>query len=167
MKYSLPPDRLMALTLDQPWAYVVAAGMKRVENRSWRPPKKLIGRPLVIHAGQRYDRVAENRILAERSAVPFFDSSEARIKGRIIAVATVEGYVEDGGGNLWSETAHSRVESWLPGQGIWFFGPFGWLLKDIVRLPPHLRLEVRGFQRVWGVPPHVDQLLKGYLNELG
>lgn len=48
--------RLLALTIHQPFAHWILMGddeelKKRVENRSWAPPRWLIGRRIVIHAG--------------------------------------------------------------------------------------------------------------------
>jgi hypothetical protein len=48
--------RLLALTVHQPFAYwlLLEDGhelAKRVENRSWAPPRWLIGKRIVIHAG--------------------------------------------------------------------------------------------------------------------
>lgn len=42
-----------ALTLHQPWASLVALGIKSIETRSWAPPKALIGERLLVHAGRR------------------------------------------------------------------------------------------------------------------
>jgi activating signal cointegrator 1 len=40
-----------ALTLHQPWASLIALGVKTIETRSWPCPPSLIGQPLAIHAG--------------------------------------------------------------------------------------------------------------------
>lgn len=42
-------------SIKQPWAWLIAAGYKDTENRSW--PTKFRGR-FYIHAGQRYDKKA-------------------------------------------------------------------------------------------------------------
>lgn len=42
---------MIALTVHPEWAYAICQLGKRVENRTWRPPVRLIGRDLVIHAG--------------------------------------------------------------------------------------------------------------------
>ncbi|MEV6542301.1 hypothetical protein [Streptomyces sp. NPDC051665] len=44
-----------ALTVRQPWAALIAAGLKQVENRSWALPRGFAG-PLLIHAGTKDDR---------------------------------------------------------------------------------------------------------------
>jgi hypothetical protein len=42
---------IQAITLWQPWASLIARGLKRYETRSWAPPASLIGKRLAIHAG--------------------------------------------------------------------------------------------------------------------
>jgi hypothetical protein len=58
-----PDDRLFALSIQQPWAGLIACGLKDVENRSWRTNFR---GPFLIHAGKAIDRdamalIAENR----------------------------------------------------------------------------------------------------------
>ena len=43
---------LPAITLHQPWASLVAHGIKNVETRSWPPPHGIIGKRIAIHAGR-------------------------------------------------------------------------------------------------------------------
>lgn len=43
-----------AITLHQPWATLVALGVKTIETRSWPAPKSAIGQRLAIHAGSTY-----------------------------------------------------------------------------------------------------------------
>ena len=44
---------MKAITLHQPWATLIADGVKTIETRSWRPPQTLIGQRIAIHAGKR------------------------------------------------------------------------------------------------------------------
>lgn len=46
---------MKALTIQQPWAWAIAAGHKRVENRSWATHYR---GPLGIHAGKTWDHDA-------------------------------------------------------------------------------------------------------------
>lgn len=47
-----------ALTVRQPWAGLIALGIKDVENRTWTPVPVLVpGDRFAIHAGTGYDRV--------------------------------------------------------------------------------------------------------------
>jgi len=43
--------QIPTLTIRQPWASLIIAGIKTIENRSWRPPNKYLGKRIAIHAG--------------------------------------------------------------------------------------------------------------------
>lgn len=43
-------SQLKALTVRQPWASLIMRGLKKVENRSWKPSIQ-VGERFVIHAG--------------------------------------------------------------------------------------------------------------------
>lgn len=43
---------MKALTIRQPWASLIALGVKTIETRSWRAPQALIGQTIAIHAGK-------------------------------------------------------------------------------------------------------------------
>ena len=55
-----------AITLWQPWASLVAAGVKPFEFRSWPAPRALIGRRVAIHAGARKVSIREIQYLHHR-----------------------------------------------------------------------------------------------------
>ncbi|MFJ6895651.1 hypothetical protein [Streptomyces hokutonensis] len=63
-----------ALTVRQPWAALIAAGLKPVENRSWPLPAGFSG-PLLIHAGTKDD--------AEGWAVPGVREALEATPGRL------------------------------------------------------------------------------------
>ena len=46
-------DWMYAITLHQPWASLIALGIKTVETRSWPAPDRLMGQTIAIHAGKR------------------------------------------------------------------------------------------------------------------
>ena len=54
---------MYAITLWQPWASLIADGVKKQETRSWAPPKHLIGERIAIHAAKRKLTKAELREL--------------------------------------------------------------------------------------------------------
>lgn len=56
-------DHLKALTVRQPFASLIMAGVKTTENRTWRTNYR---GPLVIHAGARDDREAMLRLADAR-----------------------------------------------------------------------------------------------------
>ena len=52
---------MKVLTVWQPWATLIAEGAKPYEFRGWKPPAKLIGQRIAIHAGAR--KVRDREIL--------------------------------------------------------------------------------------------------------
>jgi len=57
---------MMALTVWQPWATLVAIGAKPYEFRGWQPPQWLVGQRLAIHAGARPVKAREVSDLVKR-----------------------------------------------------------------------------------------------------
>ena len=102
---------MKALSIRQPWAWLVANGYKDIENRSWATGFR---GPVLIHASagmtrQEYDDVVEfidGDMLGVK--LPLRDALE---RGGIIGVATITACV-----------AHS--------DSPWFFGPKGFVLND-------------------------------------
>lgn len=41
---------MITLSIKQPWAYLICAGIKDIENRGWKCPEKYIGQRVLIHA---------------------------------------------------------------------------------------------------------------------
>ena len=44
---------MKAISIKQPWAYLIAAGIKDIENRTWKCPQKYIGQRILIHASSK------------------------------------------------------------------------------------------------------------------
>lgn len=57
---------MKAISLWQPWASLIAAGVKPFETRHWAPPRELIGTTIAIHATKKIDKDAIG--LAEAAA---------------------------------------------------------------------------------------------------
>ena len=47
---------MYAITLHQPWASLIALGLKTVETRSWPAPARLVGQRIAVHAAKRVVR---------------------------------------------------------------------------------------------------------------
>lgn len=123
---------MKAITLWQPWAWAICYAGKRIENRTWPPPKALLGKQVAIHAGKHLDEaIASN--MAE--TFPGLWPGRANLKrGAVVAVAKLMG-----------ATTASKDP--------WFFGPVGWQLSDVVVLAQPV--VCRGFQGLWDLPPQV------------
>lgn len=122
-----------AITLHQPWAYAIAHAGKDIENRIWKPPASVVGCRIAIHAGKVLDRDGLDE-LQDRAIRP---TSDELVRGAIVAVATLTGYVK---------------ESDSP----WFTGPIGWTLEDMTAIDP---VPCRGFQGLWNLPPDIKRLI--------
>ena len=58
---------MKALSIQQPWAWMILYGTKRVENRTWATSFR---GPFLIHAGLKADREATADLAAEIRSVP-------------------------------------------------------------------------------------------------
>jgi ASCH domain len=134
---------MLGLTLWQPWASLIAAGIKRVENRSWSRDN-IAGQRIAIHAGLAWDTSALDSFL--HRPYPFADiCAQARnVKGAIVCTVLVTGFV----------TKHDiRLPSTVPAEiAEWFSGPIGWVLDEVRSFAP---IRCKGAQGLWRVPPGV------------
>lgn len=156
---------MRALTLTQPWAGLVASGIKLVENR----PRSMIkredfGKPFAIHASREideavYDRIAEiapDILKIERlgdatiRTVPCFRDwyRFSRDTSAVIGVATISDIVFD-------TMVDVELDRDLGDQRRWFFGPIGYVLRDVRAL--ETPVPCRGFQGFWTLPDEVER----------
>ena len=47
---------MKAISVKQPWAYLLCAGIKGIENRTWKLPEKYKGQRVLIHASAKTDK---------------------------------------------------------------------------------------------------------------
>lgn len=119
-----------ALTVCQPWAWAIMAGLKRVENRSWRTEYR---GPLVIHAGK------SRRFLCER-----LPDGTGVDEGRLV-FGVILGVVEMVD-CLWADDASLAGDPFVE-------GPWCWVLRE-----PRVLAEpvmYRGQQNLFDVPSEV------------
>ena len=147
-------DRFPAITLHQPWANLVAHHGKDIENRTWPPPAKLIGRRIAIHAAK---NTPQSRVFAawdwlEKSGFSLFPAIPPGDKswGAVLAVATLEEYRLPAQPETY---AHQLGSRW------WMRDHYGWILADVVALPEPI--PCRGWQRIWYLPDDVAAKLEG------
>lgn len=106
---------MMALSIRQPWAWLIVNGHKDVENRTW--PTDRTG-PILIHAGLKMSRedYHQARRLCEAMGIELPRAEYLMPRGGVIGRATITGCV----------TASPSP---------WFFGPYGFTLTDAAPLP--------------------------------
>lgn len=156
---------MRALTLTQPWAGLVASGIKRVENR----PRSMIkredfGKPFAIHASRRIDRGAWPSIIAiaPETALdfpgPMAPSARihrlAEITSAVIAVATIDSILDPRACGI--DPDSEGAASPLPAdQRRWWGGPIGYVLRDVQAL--ETPIACRGYQAFWTLPAEVER----------
>lgn len=128
------------LSVHQPWASAIVSGFKLLENRSWKPPPKLFGHWLLIHATLRappLDAIGEveTRI---RQGLEY-------PKGVVVGAVRLNGTVG-------SEVAAMRL-----GQddcGRWWVGPVGWIFDyPLCFATP---IPCKGMQGIWKLPAGLE-----------
>lgn len=154
------PAEIRALTILQPWASLIAHGPKRIENRTWEPPRSLVGAYLAIHAGKRIDPES-------------WEGAADTATGAKLELPVIEGLLdaEDldaraGGGNKHRQkyaaaavpygavVAVARLVGTVRASSdTWFCGPVGWQLADVVALREPV--PCNGAQGLWELPPEV------------
>jgi hypothetical protein len=153
---------MRALTLTQPWCGLVASGIKLIENR----PRSMIRRedfgvPFALHASRQIDGDVYSRIFdiaPELGAGIGAAQHErwhglSRITSAVIGVATIERVVWEDDGVLVGVPVQHGVAVDLGGQSRWFFGRYGYVLRD-VRALAH-PVPCRGWQGFWTLPANV------------
>lgn len=112
---------MKTITIKQPWASLIAHGIKDIENRTWPCPKKYIGQRVLIHAGQRtasfWDSTPEIYKIADNfiSEISKSGTDWSRYPhGSIIGSVTIADCVQNHP-SIWAE------------KGVW-----NWVLKDAV-----------------------------------
>ena len=146
----------MALSLWQPWAWVMLASQdeinryggvftapKRIENRSWPPPDRVIGKPVLVHASKTWDEAGAEYIAEHVVGL----QGVAQRDWPALAQPGI-GFV--GAFKVVGHLAKSKGDVPPPDQVRWYFGPFGWLTAE----PRQLKAPVRwrGMQGVFAVP---------------
>lgn len=118
----------IALSIIQPWAWLIVNGYKDIENRDWRWPPSLRG-PFLVHASKGWDQDVHDDLIeglhpvtGEHVSMEIFDAYTAAFKagqvhrGGIVGVATL---------------AEVVTSSSSP----WFVGQLGFVIRDAQPLP--------------------------------
>ena len=150
-----------ALTVWQPWAWVIGAGLKLVENRGWLPSWKRLkeGDDIAIHAGvtspTRADYLTMKAAAATmgRTTVPELNGhvmGPEYGRGRIVAVVKFVGI--------------ARAREDLPeAQRVWWSGPYGWLFADVRQLNLGTAPKERGQLGLWGLSVGAERIVRNQL----
>ena len=82
---------MYAITLHQPWATLIALGVKNVATRSWPAPEWLLGQTFAVHAGKRVVRRPGECIERELQDRLGEDWIQTVATGAVLATAVLAG----------------------------------------------------------------------------
>lgn len=155
---------MFALSLKQPWAALVALGIKRIENRTTRiVPTVRYGETLGLHASLEcnYDDFQRIKQIAPELASRLDWHELSLLRGQMIGTFRVTG---DVGGLMISSSSPTGLAPAVdlePDQMRWYFGKalddgrrnIGYIVTDATRLPTPV--ACRGMLGLWKVPEDV------------
>lgn len=107
---------MRALSLRQPWAWLVVNGYKDIENRSWKTNRR--GR-IYVHASSKkltkkdYEEFLEN---CKKRRIKGYPERDKFKTGGLVGTVEIIGCVEKS-------------------KSYWFFGPYGFILKGARKIP--------------------------------
>lgn len=110
---------MKALSIKQPWAWLIAHGFKDIENRSWKYPPSYRGE-MLIHASKSFDYEGYFWVLENFSYIPLPPPEITTNRREISAVFNRGGFVGRCKLNDVVTESDSR----------WFFGPLGFVLSE-------------------------------------
>lgn len=163
-------DDIRGLTLKRPWpfAFTIENNPKRVENRSWAPPKGTDW--LALHSGKGWDGIGAHFVRGLLTGKDLMNFSDFQHQSYVFAVCRIDRVIgllnqyQSPPENLpqWASQG-TRFEGIPVGQQQWAFGPFVWVLKDMVILKEPV--ACKGGQGLWKVskrPGLLDELKQAY-----
>jgi len=130
---------MKTLTIKQPWAWLIAEGIKDIENRTWKHNYR---GPIAIHAGKSNSdlkwsiiKEVDALLMGSGVALPSIASLKEE-QGEIIAIANLTAIFSKVEDNPWA----------IPGQ-------YHWQLKDAKRIAP---IKAKGTLGLWDFPLPLD-----------
>lgn len=131
---------MKALTLHQPWAWLVAEGLKQYETRSWATSYR---GPLAIHAGKRKPKVEEcsgEILVALRSIHPCASAALLSLdRGAVVCIVDLVECIPVERLDQIDISIDRAFGNFTPGR-------FAWKLANVRKIEP---VAVRGAQGLW------------------
>lgn len=154
-----------AVTLHRPWPEPVLTvldgktyGVKPVENRTWAPHERFIGKRIAIHAGRKYSEDGADFCRDRGFSLLPRTASDGMRSGRIVGTVELCGVLRlrDDGKVVVSLGKPRELErdDVMP----WFVGPSGWLFRKPIALGEPVKW--RGRQGLWALPRKVEHAVR-------
>jgi hypothetical protein len=146
-KTETPPEKLVALSVKQPWAALLVSGLKTIEMRTW--PTRRRGRVL-IHASKMPDERPEGWALVTTPEL----AALAALRGGIIGVGELSECVRYDTAEAFAAAAelHRNAPEWFRPGGL-----YGFVFRNARPLAYHAYPGQTMFFRVQPVPPLLPQ----------
>lgn len=147
---------MKTISLRQPWAYLLCAGIKDIENRTWKLPEKYRGERVLIHAGKTIDNNAVDKIAVFNGALAQIlqngiHDNELHLGSIIGSVEIVDCRVDSQ--SIWAE--YSR--GWISDPKVIYH----WVLANPILFDKPI-LNVKGKLGFWNydLPDEYETILK-------
>lgn len=127
---------MKAISIKQPWASLIAHGIKDIENRTWKCPQKYIGQRVLIHVSKTTDENGWEVLTREQlfKVIPYekklYGNKKELPHGDIIGSVVIADCVQNHP-SVWAE------------KGCW-----NWVLKDAVLFDKPIQ-NVKGKLSFW------------------
>ena len=144
---------MRALTLHQPWATLIALGIKTIETRSWPPPSGLLGQTIAIHAGRKLQPNPGPQIETILRQTHGDHWRRRLPAGAVVVTATIRDACQIAGPAAATGcfVTHGRHIVATDPYGDFSAGRWLWFLSDIKALPEPI--PATGRQRLWHWEP--------------
>lgn len=133
---------MKALTVWQPHATLIAAGVKRIETRGWETSYR---EDLLIHAAKKWDKeieaILERPTMKPLLKLPGVEHTDTLPRGAVVAVARLMDCIQMTPDYIAAQTQQER------NAGVWSVGRFGWVLEDV--RPLAVPFATLGAQGLW------------------
>lgn len=123
---------LKALSVQQPWAWLILSGGKDIENRTWAA-WRMVDKRFAIHVSKKVDERAYPELAKYGIQVP--RPQDFTTLGSIVGTAILDEIVTES-------------------DSFWFSGPYGFALKDVRELPEPI--PCKGALKFWEVPEGIE-----------
>jgi hypothetical protein len=149
---------MRALTIRNPWAWAIAHGHKKVENRTWVPHIRNLRTFIAISASKERE-VPATHTLKVNELCPTFPQGGMEF-GAVVAVVRLVGLLQlDEYCDVVDQMWHHKELSWPqwceqnPLWRRWAFGPRCWVFDDVFKLPKPV--PCKGSLGLWMLPDSV------------
>jgi len=152
---------MKAITLWQPWALLVAKRYKKIETRSWKAPKELMGQRIAIHAAKAFSKEMQELcwtqpfrgiLLKNGFNMSFSDMSF----GKVVATCRLTACLRIAGEDKTKNVAQLETGYFVEGNeyhfGDYTHGRYAWILEDVQLLEEPIL--AKGMQKLWNWDPN-------------